>query len=154
MSLAGKCQLRELVLKAEAAEVELWAAAQAVVLVGFTSGALHSQSIWCCHQGWDPKGAIQGTYFLERELLGQPKLSVQVWWCSTCVCAVEKWLTRSSWDRKLLPTAKEEAKFWWHWLKKQHFTHCTLYTCPYQLINTKKNWGKEWIVVVQWSSVL
>lgn len=72
MSLAGKCQLKELVLKGAAAEVELWAAAQAVVLVGSTSAALHSQSIWCCHQRWDPKGAIQGTYFLEGELLGQP----------------------------------------------------------------------------------
>lgn len=78
MSLAGTCQLKELVLRAEAAEVELWAAAQAVVLLGSTSAALHSQSICCCHQRWDPKVAIQGTHFLERELLGKPKLSVQV----------------------------------------------------------------------------
>lgn len=39
MSLAGKCQLKELVLKAEATEVELWAAAQAVVFFGSTSAA-------------------------------------------------------------------------------------------------------------------
>lgn len=49
-------------LKAGAVEVELCAAAQAVMLVGSTSAALHSQSIWCCHQKWDPKGAIQGTF--------------------------------------------------------------------------------------------
>lgn len=55
MSLAGKCQLKELALQAEAAEVELWATAQAVVLVDSTSAALHSQSIWCCHQTWDTK---------------------------------------------------------------------------------------------------
>lgn len=73
----------------EAAEVELWAAAQTVVPVSSKSAALHSQSIWCCQQRWDPKGAIQGTHFLERELPGKPKLSVQVWWCSTYVCAVE-----------------------------------------------------------------
>lgn len=57
--------------------------------LGSTSAALHSQSIWFCHQKWDPKGAIQGTHFLERELLGKPQLSVQVWWCSTYVCGVE-----------------------------------------------------------------
>lgn len=73
----------------EAAEVEPWAAAQTAVPVSSKPAALHSQSVWCCHQRWDPKGAIQGTHFLERELPEKPKISVRVWWCSTCVCAVE-----------------------------------------------------------------
>lgn len=73
----------------EAAEVEPWAAAQTAVPVSSKPAALHSQSVWCCHQRWDPKGEIQGMHFLERELARKPKLSVQVWWCSTCVCAVE-----------------------------------------------------------------
>lgn len=61
----------------EAGERELQAAAQAYVLVSCRSAALHSLRLLYCCQRQDPKGAIQGTYFLDRKLPVKPKFSVQ-----------------------------------------------------------------------------
>ena len=62
----------------EAGEMELQAAAQAYVLVSCKSGcALCSLSLLYCGQRWDPKGAIQGTHFLDRTLTVKPQFSVR-----------------------------------------------------------------------------
>lgn len=107
----------------------------------------HNLGLLCCGQRQDPKGAIQGTHFLDRKVPAKPQFSVQgVLVFHVHLCNGNGWRGVLETESGYLEQ-KEEAKLWWQRLENQHWT----VVC--QLADKHKKELRKWIVAVQCSSV-